>query len=399
MVKVMSPRSRCIPSGRGTRNALTLRTYVFWIVRAAEAYGITLNLQPLGFHLSDGTVYTYQEGDEYEDIASAWDWNCMVILCNLVSSSPNALSVIPGITTDYGNTPLSCDKAGALGKGIFVGGASDGKVGAAAMTYTNPLTSALSWKKAWFFLEDDVQHVMVPFVNSSSSAPMFSVLDQKRLKGPVLVNGRNVNGDKTSISRPLSLWHDNVGYTFDQVAPSVSLTIQVGTVTGNWSAIGTSTAGPNTVDLFAAWLDQGAGPSSFPALSYTTFPVVDSDTFVSKSTNTRLRNIQNDPHVSALYDESHHTVMIVFWDTTGGSVQFLTESKTNVVVQANGNSIVLFCLDTGAITVSDPSQTLVSLSLNITLTKLQCQPQTKELAFALPTGGLAGSSITQTVEL
>lgn len=319
--------------------------------------------------------------------------------CGAVSSSPNALSVIPGITTDYGNTPLSCDKAGALGKGVFVGGASDGKVGAAAMTYTNPLTSALSWKKAWFFLEDDVQHVMIPFVSSSSSASVFSVLDQKRLEGPVLVNGRNVEDSKTSVSRPLSLWHNNVGYTFDQVDPSVNLTTQVGTVTGNWSAIGTSTAGPNTVDLFAAWLDQGVGPSSsFPALSYTTFPVVDPDTFISKSAETRLRNIQNDAHASALYDETHRTAMIVFWDTTGGSVQFLTETRTNVTVQVNGNSIVLFCLDTGAITVSDPSHTLANLSLNITLTELQCQPQTKKLSFALPTGGLAGSSVTQTFQ-
>lgn len=32
--------------------------------------------QPLGFHLSDGTVYTYLQGDEYEDIEAAWDWNC-----------------------------------------------------------------------------------------------------------------------------------------------------------------------------------------------------------------------------------------------------------------------------------------------------------------------------------
>ena len=31
--------------------------------------------QPFGFHLSDGTLYTYVEGDEYEDIAAMWDWN------------------------------------------------------------------------------------------------------------------------------------------------------------------------------------------------------------------------------------------------------------------------------------------------------------------------------------
>lgn len=33
-------------------------------------------MQPFGFHLSDGTLYTYLQGNEYEDIAAAWDWNC-----------------------------------------------------------------------------------------------------------------------------------------------------------------------------------------------------------------------------------------------------------------------------------------------------------------------------------
>ena len=43
----------------------------------------------MGFHLSDGTIYTHLNGDEYEDIVAAWDWN-----------------LIPGTTVDYGGTPL-----------------------------------------------------------------------------------------------------------------------------------------------------------------------------------------------------------------------------------------------------------------------------------------------------
>ena len=36
--------------------------------------------QILGFHLSDGTVYTYLKGNEYEDIAASWDWNRQYII-------------------------------------------------------------------------------------------------------------------------------------------------------------------------------------------------------------------------------------------------------------------------------------------------------------------------------
>ena len=40
---------------------------------------VELPLQPFGFHLSDGTVYTYLDGNEYEDIAAAWDWNLISV--------------------------------------------------------------------------------------------------------------------------------------------------------------------------------------------------------------------------------------------------------------------------------------------------------------------------------
>jgi hypothetical protein len=56
------------------------------------------SLQPLGFHLSDGTLYTYLTGNEYEDIAAAWDWN-----------------LIPGTTTDYAAAPLNCNNTGWQG--------------------------------------------------------------------------------------------------------------------------------------------------------------------------------------------------------------------------------------------------------------------------------------------
>lgn len=307
------------------------------------------------------------------------------------------LSVIPGTTTDYGNTPLSCDKAGMKGKKTFVGGASNGKIGAAAMTYVNPLTSALNWKKAWFFLDDDVQHVMIPSVNSSSSVPVLSVLDQKRLNGPIMINDRTFGQKKVKLANPLTLWHDNVGYVFNQLGTNVNLVVQTGSMTGNWSAIGTSESPPITVNLFAAWLDQGVGPSSFSPVSYTTFPAVPADYFKTKAGNTRIRDIRNDAHISAVYDEGHNTAMVVFWDTAGGTIQFTTATQASVTIKASGNSIVLYSLETGTVTVSDPSQSLGSLGLAITTTTVQGQSVSKNATITLPSGGLAGSSVTQTL--
>ncbi|KAH8102633.1 polysaccharide lyase family 8 protein [Cristinia sonorae] len=334
------------------------------------------NQNPLGFHLSDGTVYTYMQGTEYEDIAAAWDWN-----------------LIPGITTDFGATPLTCGGAEHFGIHAFVGGASTGKVGAAAMQYTNPTTKALSWQKAWFFLDDDVQHVMIPSISHTSNASVYSVLDQKRLRGPVLINNSPMNELGNSV-HPETLWHDNIGYAFSSTSQA-ALSVQTGTKTGDWGAIGISTQGNATVDLFAAWLNHGTD-ASFEPVSYTVFPAVDQHTFRRKSVETRLRDVRNDQIVSAVYDDKHHVLAAIFWDTAGGSVEFqssLFGEPTQVT--SSGNAVVMYRVDTGEVTASDPSQTLTSLQLAVNSGHFGSP--TKHLTFNLLTGGLAGSSQTQKI--
>ena len=150
----------------------------------------------LGFHLADGAVYQHINGDEYEDIVAAWDWN-----------------LIPGITVDYGATPLSCDQTRQTGIDSFVGGASDGLVGAVAMRFENPLTRNLNFRKSWFFLEEDVQVVIISEIVSVTEVEVFSVLDQRRAFGDVFVDGNTSTGG--NFSNPSTLWHGGVGYKFN----------------------------------------------------------------------------------------------------------------------------------------------------------------------------------------
>ncbi|RPD57852.1 polysaccharide lyase family 8 protein [Lentinus tigrinus ALCF2SS1-7] len=347
---------------------------------------------PFGFHLSDGTLYTYLQGNEYEDIAAAWDWN-----------------LIPGTTTDYAATNLSCDHTQFTGVESFVGGASDGSVGVAAMSYTNPFTRTLSFQKAWFFLDEDVQHIMLPSAISNASAdhPVISVLDQKRLNGPVYVNGR-VLPKGGNFSRPQSLWHDNVGYAFDCASPKcdVDLAVDFGARSGNWSAIGISTAGEITVDLFSAWIDHGVGTDLDVPTAYTVFPATSLKEFQHKSANTRkyLKTIRNDADVSAVYDAEHRTVMVVFWVAQGGSVTFSPSFiDAPITIEASANSAVIYKLDEGAVMVSDPSQSVSTLQLTFKVGLIGRRPQgwgwklTKTVETAMPTGGVGGKSVPVTL--
>ncbi|KAF8168065.1 polysaccharide lyase family 8 protein [Crassisporium funariophilum] len=341
------------------------------------------NLQnPEGFHLSDGTLYTYIRGNEYEDISAAWDWN-----------------KIPGTTVDYGATPLTCATTQQTGDEAFVGGVSDGKVGIAAMRYTNPQTGSLHWQKTWFFLDDDVQHVMISGLTSSTNAPVYTILDQRLHSGSVMVDG----SERRSMAsgKAQTLWHGDVGYAFPDFGNAATLSVEFGEKTGAWSAIGTSTQPPATVDLFAAWIqhDTVATP-----VSYTAFPGTSHSSFTQKNNELRLQSIQNDATISAVFDEGHKTALFVFWNAAGGTATFTPGPNfAPITVTVNGNIALIYTMDTGEVTVSDPSQSIsvvqVSFVLGIGRKPAQWgKGLTKTLVFQLPSGGLAGSSVVQNIE-
>ncbi|GLB36185.1 putative polysaccharide lyase family 8, N terminal alpha-helical domain [Lyophyllum shimeji] len=332
---------------------------------------------PLGFHLADGAVHTYVRGDEYEDISVAWDWN-----------------LIPGTTVDYGATPLSCGRAQFTGTEGFVGGTSDGDIGLAVMRYTNPFTRSLRWQKVWFFLHNDVQHVMIANVSSTTSAPVYTVLDQRRRSGPVVTDEGTIRGSLVQ-----TLWHGGVGYIFRN-NNATTMSIHVGEKSGNWSAIGTSTQPSATVNLFGAWT-QHTSPAT--PVSYTVLPGTDQGAFATKSKELRLQSVRNDSHVSAVFDEVHNTAMAVFWDGVGGSITFRPPGKAPITISTNGNLAIIYKLNSGEVVVSDPSQTLVAVQVSIGIGAGLKPPHwgkasTKSMIFALPQGGLAGSSVSQTIQ-
>ncbi|KAF8626538.1 hypothetical protein AX15_004841 [Amanita polypyramis BW_CC] len=365
---------------RGHKYVSTLKMYS---TRTDNTECINL-ANPFGFHLSDGALYTYLVGNEYEDIAAAWDWN-----------------LIPGITVDYGATHLNCSSVQATGVETFVGGVSDGSVGLAVMRYTNPLTQSLYWQKAWFFLPDDVQHVMISDITSSSGAPVFTVLDQRLHSGSIYVNGiKRSAADAPSIPGAQNIWHGGVGYVVNDL-DYVTLSFKVGQKTGNWSAIGTSAQPPSTVDLFATWLEHD---NLDQPVSYTAFPSTSLGEFLSKANQTQLTAVRNDESISAVYYPDNKIAILAFWQPLGGIVTFTPCGNcASVTVQADGNIAVIYRVETGDITVADPSQTLAAVELTFVLSPEGRPPSSwgggleKSIIIPLPTGGQAGSSVTRNI--
>lgn len=316
------------------------------------------------------------QGDEYEDIAAAWDWN-----------------LIPGTTVDYGATPLDCAQAEWTGLESFVGGVSDGETGVAAMRYLNPLTEAFSWQKAWFFLDDDTQYVMISNLNSDTAAPVYSVLDQRRHSGTIYVDDDvfDTPGNQTFNYTVSSLWHGGVGYLFDP--ESTVLSLSVGERTGAWSAIGISTQPPETVDLFAAWIEH---QDLTQPVSYTIFPGTTFDSFQTKGEERHITPLQNDDHISAIFDEDGGTVSAVFWDASGGTLDLDGDPLISLglaSISVNGNVALILNFRTGTLIVSDPSQSLTNVEIQVE--RIQEMPSTFTVELPQGPGGLAGNSVTQ----
>jgi len=351
---------------RGPGYVSTLKTFS----KRTRNTEFTNNQNPYGFHLSDGCLYTYINGNEYEDISAVWDWN-----------------LIPGITTDYGNTVLESNATKYKGIQDLVGGASTGEVGVTAFRYKNPKTKDFQFDKAYFFLDNDVQVVMVANIRSNSSAPVFSVLDQKRRNGPIFLNGKAAKANATN---PVtSLWHDSVGYEFEP-ASSGSVFFNTGNKTGNWSNIGTSTQGLTSANLFSAWIEH---TNTSAPVAYKTFPATTVGEFKAKRQWTGAKIVRNDNAVTA-----------VFWASGGGRVETTGAwyEKGDVAITASANSVVI--LREGQLTVADPTQLLTQLVVTVELSD-NLRPASwggapnKTFTFDLPAGpgGAAGSSLTQSI--
>ncbi|KIO26600.1 polysaccharide lyase family 8 protein [Tulasnella calospora MUT 4182] len=332
---------------------------------------------PFGFHLGQGNLFNYGSGNEYEDIAAAWDWN-----------------LIPGTTTDYGATPLLCNFTQWSGNRTFVGGASNGKVGVAAMDYLNPYTGAFAYRKAWFFLPNDVQHVIVSdIVKSSNATDVFHVLDQKRANGKVYVDGVAAASPKAGAK---SLWHDSVGYTFNTASSSAIKSVQFATPerSGNWKTIGTSAAPPINVSIFQAWLQHDASKLSTP-ISYSIYPDTSSaKTFTAKAQKYAVKSISQ-KDVSAAVDSAKSVLMAVFWNAA--KLKADLGIGKSVSVQTSAAAVVMVDLKTWSLTVSDPSQTLTKVDVTVqatAVTNYKCAGllKGKKVTVQLPQGADLGKS-------
>jgi hypothetical protein len=357
------------------------------------------NQNPFGFHMSDGSIFTYIDGTEYTDVFAAWDWN-----------------LIPGTTVDYGATPFGCNITQFYGNTSFVGSVTPSSNnatfstsgGLAVMQYLNPMTGNLRWEKTYFFFPG-FYAVQIGPIYSQGTAPIITTLDQSNLKGDVYLNGQILSTtDQSTVqvplnnqngTKPLNLWHNRVLYTL--LGNNQSAVVKVNTASrnsnNNWSTIGISN-GTATQPIFTATIEHppapllaGANNSQAP-FSYIAQLNVDAKQAINTESLVQLvyQDDENIGKVRGAYHVKDKTIALAFW--SAGTYT----SPWGLTVQTDQPILTFFTVSANngyTLTVSDPTQLLAQVK--VTVTRTGSEP--KELIIALPQAPNAGKSISVSV--
>lgn len=354
---------------------------------------------PYGYHLGQGTLFSYVNGYEYRDIQDAWDWN-----------------LIPGTTVLLDQPKLNSSYAGVTGKQSFVGVVSDGWVGTSVEDYVDPHDASLSYRKVWFFLDDSVFITISKVVtNTSSDAPVITVLDQRLAdQSGVYVDGKSIDAASTTEMIGRSLYYGGNAYL--SYATPFNLTLSESSRTGNWSAISTSTIGNTTVPIFSAYTTIPLDTKSY---SYAFFPSFTRGRLAEELAGLITTSIEINGTLGAAGGER---LSLVFWPGSGLNATVPLSaigwgSSGDFTFKVSQPSVFLFATrlngggtQTLVVTFADPTQLLTDLSFSLSITngKLQCteidwddgcSAQGDGVTFnvGLPSGGLAGSSVFRDV--
>lgn len=350
-----------------------------------------------GYHLNDGSLFTYQQGTEYLDIFGAWDWHR-----------------VPGTTTTTppadSTSVLACDKGKRhYGKQAFVGAAvlQHNQIAVAVMNFTDPHENsnesgslALPWRKTFYFFPSmyavQMDSLTIAANGTSDddlpSSTYTTTLDQRRRSGDIYIDGRRSQNPNGNFSNVSTLWHDKTLYSFET---PVNLTLDVSTHISDWPSIGAS-QGTEPVDLWLATMTNSANESSqFPSLTYTVQPNYGIHRHQSKSP----LNFISTQQVRGALSRADHTLALAFWapgsinipwshadddGDDGVDVYIETIHPLTILLQQHlGNG-------TWTASISDPTQSLTSTTVKISVDQEEL-PTQYDIDF--PQGVRRGSTV------
>jgi chondroitin AC lyase len=332
-----------------------------------------INAQGLkNHHVADGCTYLLQQGDEYQNIYPAWNWNR-----------------IPGTTLL--DTDTLEGEVGRPGATTLVGGVSDGQQGAAAMDYRR---NGLCARKAWFCFDEAIV-CMGAGIRSTRREAVVTTVNQTRafgdvrvLKGgvsEVLPTGRRV------LSKAQAVHHNNVLYEFPR---ETAVAVESAMRTGDWQSITHTVRGVETVQVCRIEILHGAAPAEATYV-YRIQPGVAAAQIPARLWSSADQDIlANTETVQAVRDPASKTIAAVFYSAASLSVA----GQPYLVVDHPCLLLLKRKADKFQLTVADPCHCLQEVSIHVS-ERLSGEGVSRQgdgstVRVRLPAGGMAGQSVS-----
>ena len=306
-------------------------------------------------HIADGATCLMVRGDEYLDIYPVWDW-----------------LRIPGTTVEQ-DTPFPPKKIKRLGKSDFVGGASDGSVGCAAMDLTY---DALHAHKAWFCF-DHAMACLGAGVTCGTRNPVLTTLNQCLLRGPAYGAAGPVPPGEHRLADPRWLWHDGIGYV---LAGPAKVDLKVGPQRGAWSDIGTGPEATVERGVFNLAIDHGAGPRD-GRYAYVLLPGATRDQTAAAAAHLPVEVVSNTPELQAVWEPGDGVLQAVFHEPGEASAG-------GIRVAVDRPCLLVYRRDKGTVSVSNPLNVANAVTVRV---------DGRAVRMDLPGGMDAGSTVTRLI--
>ncbi len=336
--------------------------------------------------LTQGATAILVRGDEYDQIFPLWEWRRI----------PGTTAPVSGGT----RAGQSVGKWGSTGFTDFVGGASDGMFGVAAMDMDwhdgsekkgkeEARQPRITAKKNWFFFDREMVALGSDIRYSGELGPVQTTLNQTERKSPVF-SSRNPGGSGEpdtageTISSVDWFWQDDVGYFFP--SPQKVLLKSESGITGGWGSIngGYNETHTETRDRFTLSIDHGDKPEG-ESYAYIVVPGLAQTELNAYLQQNQLVIVANNEKVAAVHHKGQQLSGVVIRDPKTGPV------KVHENLQVSTDAPVILLIDESTtparITAGSPTATAVRIAL-------RHQGRDYDLDFQLP----GTRSVTLTVD-
>lgn len=320
-----------------------------------------------GYYLADGAMYTYVDGNEYNNVYVCWDWR-----------------KVPGVTSYETTTPMKVLKmTGYHNRSVFAGAVGDETTGLTAFDFDRDRLKA---RKSWIFTDEYII-CLGAGIETDSSCVVTTSIEQREQNGDLYRLNKNrwepIKTFEKSGTKEERFFHDKTGYI---VLDNASIKASIESRTASWHDVMNSYSKNFTEskNVFSLWLDHGYTPSN-RTYQYVIIPASTPDK--TKKFNIKdIKIIANDKSKQVVYISSKKVYYLAVYEPSEISLSKNITIKTNsaglFILKQNGKKLDII--------VSDPTQKEKEFHFTI---------NNNSHRIPLPQGELAGKSTGLSIDL